>query len=89
MPVRNTNDGVTCYYCKEKGHIRRNCPKLKDKETNRNSHASAKKGDNARRIRSERRRKQHNAQGHVGGSTMIKESGIFVAADKMEYGQKC
>lgn len=58
LPVRNTNDGVTCYYCKEKGHICRNCPKLKDKEINRNSNASAQKGGNARRIRSERRRKQ-------------------------------
>lgn len=81
LPVRNTNDGVTCYYCKEKGHIRRNCPKLKDKEINRNSIASAQKGGNARRIRSERRRKQRNVQGHVGGSTMINESVIFVEAD--------
>lgn len=32
-------------------------------------------------IHSERWRKQHNAQGHVGGSTMINESGIFVEAD--------
>ncbi|XP_065927594.1 uncharacterized protein [Magallana gigas] len=81
LPVRNTNDGVACYYCKEKGHIRRNCSKLKDKETNRNSNASAKKGGNARQIRSERRRKQRNAQGYVGESTMINESGIFVEAD--------
>lgn len=70
----NTDDGITCYYCKEKGQFRRNCPKLKNKEANKNSDASAKKDGIERRICSEHRRKQRIVQRHVGGSTMINES---------------
>lgn len=62
----NTDNRTTCYYCKEKGQIRRNCPKLKNKEANKNSNASAKKDGIARRICSK----------HRG----CFESGIFVEA---------
>ena len=79
---KKTSDGVICYYCKEKGHIRRNCPKLRNKDTNKNRNSPSKKSDSgsARRIRSKRRRNQR-MQGHVGGSTVSNEAGIFIEAE--------
>ena len=74
---RSRNSGVVCYYCKKRGHIRRNCPSLKNKEDQKPAQKSSE--GSTQRIRSNRR-KNKRMRGNVGASTMNNEAGIYVQA---------
>jgi predicted aspartyl protease len=79
LNVRNnkTSDGAICYHCKEKGHISRNCPKLRNEDTNKKE--VAQRRNQIEEVRS-KRRQNHRVQAHVGGSIMSNEAGIFIEA---------
>lgn len=38
----NLSNGVVCYYCKKKGHIRRNCPSFRSKKVDKKGEPSRK-----------------------------------------------
>lgn len=71
---------MKCYYCHEEGHIRKNCPKLKnrDKEKEKRGNTRNKDSGSACQIRSRRRRKRNYIHGHVGANNLCEEAGIFV-----------
>uniref|UniRef100_A0A8W8MJJ2 CCHC-type domain-containing protein n=1 Tax=Magallana gigas TaxID=29159 RepID=A0A8W8MJJ2_MAGGI len=75
----NLSNGVVCYYCKEKGHIRRNCPSLKSRGADKKSEPYRKcPGEGkTRRIRSNRR-KNKCMNANIGANTSNHEAGIFL-----------
>ncbi|XP_062567737.1 uncharacterized protein LOC134229979 [Saccostrea cucullata] len=78
---------VKCYYCSEEGHIRKNCPKLKnkaqDKEKDMRRHESKSDGGSAFQVRSRRKRKRKcKSNGNVGANNLCEEAGIFIQGNE-------
>lgn len=77
-PVRNTNNGVACYYCKKKGHIGKKCSLLRNKDKmHQGRNMVAKRGEFVVYAKDN----QRMVQGHLGWSTIIYESCILVEAE--------
>uniref|UniRef100_A0A8W8J6L5 CCHC-type domain-containing protein n=1 Tax=Magallana gigas TaxID=29159 RepID=A0A8W8J6L5_MAGGI len=75
----NLSNGVVCYYCTEKGHIRRYCPSLKSREADKKSepYRNSLGEGKTRQIRSNRR-KNKCINANIGANTSNQEAGIFL-----------
>ena len=78
---RRSSGKIECYHCSEEGHIRRNCPKLRNQQYQTNKRGQPTDG-NTRRIRSKRKRKHgKNTSGNVGASNLCEEAGIYINSE--------